>query len=1028
MKRAISMLLILATLFSLFSCASPSQNSTDTTHALITQDSIYETLTNDMSTNDGNAPSQTPNDTQGDNGDITTPEDNGDVTHPGDNGDVAPPEDDGIVSIDLLDCNGAYIDTVLIEEGTALARPENPTKANADFVDWYADPACTVLFDFSNVITANTVIYAKWLEKPSYRLGELLFDIQANTVSVSADVDAACNAIVRLIDEDYYFSDSYTQGEQYLNVPQTVIPVTPFDSNEEDTESTPVYTGSLSFVLPQYFVAEVVLISQNGDALCDPIVSILHTLRYEQFLNTTIHDFSDDNVVVFGTEENNNFGVLADDVRILTAQSIVKNVSEETLSSTYRITAPSEPIGIGDKIFISLENGDDSALFIVKSVTESNGIFTVVPIEATEDDPQALSALYKFLKVDTSSYCETSDDETAEAQSRAAGSGTHSDSKKVNLYIPTLSFNLNNITISGKPTGSITLYVTIAYDLTRFGDSYFSIKFKTETDFKMTVTFSVSAKGEKKEVKEKELKGPKVPVPLNVPGLVAFAGVSFVISAGVTGSLVIEFSFNSEVEHFYDTRTGKSDPITIQKTNSTVTNCEGEFFVRACFKPYIGISFWEKIARAEVGLLLGAAVVGKTTGTLHGENEADHRCLVCIDGGVYSVFEVEGSLGVNLFPFKDKSEDNKLELSVSLSYVPKMLNVKIPGLSFYWSIFAEETFQKFGLGECPNRSPLVTIHIYPYSENYYPEYDPESGLPYPGINAPASAYKYPWDLEIVNTATGRVVGTIINLAAQGMDEETFREMVKNVPYPYFFFNTNDPHTDENGNVFYPAEVYLPVGSYVASSVYYKTKPYVLPEMSSDAYYDAFSSMASTGDYGDIAFTVKKTDKTQILTQSGDNKVAIYPENRAYKTKTYSFVYRWNVKHCACGALLTGPYHCDIGRSCSSEYLTATPTTFRVLTRFLGGKSYFSTNHRTYRPFFSSHDVTIDENGHFTLTLSYIDMPGELEIYGDHSNSTVIEVVCRVCGMEGGFDSFSIDVYQSELDKGNGGNFMDLLGY
>ena len=52
----------------------------------------------------------------------------------------------------------------LKDASARAARPAtNPTKEDCEFINWYADAGCTVLFDFENtVIESDTVIYAGW--------------------------------------------------------------------------------------------------------------------------------------------------------------------------------------------------------------------------------------------------------------------------------------------------------------------------------------------------------------------------------------------------------------------------------------------------------------------------------------------------------------------------------------------------------------------------------------------------------------------------------------------------------------------------------------------------------------------------------------------------------------------------------------------------------------------------------------------------------------------------------------------------
>ena len=64
---------------------------------------------------------------------------------------------------------GSQIASVQIDKGTRIDQPAtNPTKAENDFVAWYADEELTTLFDFSQWLNENTTIYAKWLSVGEY--------------------------------------------------------------------------------------------------------------------------------------------------------------------------------------------------------------------------------------------------------------------------------------------------------------------------------------------------------------------------------------------------------------------------------------------------------------------------------------------------------------------------------------------------------------------------------------------------------------------------------------------------------------------------------------------------------------------------------------------------------------------------------------------------------------------------------------------------------------------------------------------
>ena len=58
---------------------------------------------------------------------------------------------------------GSSVDAQEVVSGALATRPASaPTKSGYTFVNWYSDEALTTVFDFSEPITADTTIYAKW--------------------------------------------------------------------------------------------------------------------------------------------------------------------------------------------------------------------------------------------------------------------------------------------------------------------------------------------------------------------------------------------------------------------------------------------------------------------------------------------------------------------------------------------------------------------------------------------------------------------------------------------------------------------------------------------------------------------------------------------------------------------------------------------------------------------------------------------------------------------------------------------------
>ena len=60
---------------------------------------------------------------------------------------------------------GTAIDAATVVNGKTVAKPEAPTKEGYWFVGWYKDSAYTSLYDFGAIVTANTTVYARFVEK-----------------------------------------------------------------------------------------------------------------------------------------------------------------------------------------------------------------------------------------------------------------------------------------------------------------------------------------------------------------------------------------------------------------------------------------------------------------------------------------------------------------------------------------------------------------------------------------------------------------------------------------------------------------------------------------------------------------------------------------------------------------------------------------------------------------------------------------------------------------------------------------------
>lgn len=73
-------------------------------------------------------------------------------------------EEDGQVTVSFETNGGSTIADIVIDSGSTIAKPANPTKDNYTFAGWYEDGTFEHEFNFNTPITENITIYANWEE------------------------------------------------------------------------------------------------------------------------------------------------------------------------------------------------------------------------------------------------------------------------------------------------------------------------------------------------------------------------------------------------------------------------------------------------------------------------------------------------------------------------------------------------------------------------------------------------------------------------------------------------------------------------------------------------------------------------------------------------------------------------------------------------------------------------------------------------------------------------------------------------
>ena len=157
------------------------------------------------------------------------------------------------------------LSTVAVKSGDKAAKPADPEKEGCAFDGWYQDAECNAAFDFEQVITADTTIYAKFVPVPVTGISIATPGKTAYTVGEELDVDGM------------EIKAEYSDGTSHV-IPLTADMVSGFDSSVPVTsrtltitygEKTTTYDVSISEAAPVTYNITVSA-DGNGTASADP--------------------------------------------------------------------------------------------------------------------------------------------------------------------------------------------------------------------------------------------------------------------------------------------------------------------------------------------------------------------------------------------------------------------------------------------------------------------------------------------------------------------------------------------------------------------------------------------------------------------------------------------------------------------------------------------------------------------------------------------------------------------------------------
>lgn len=180
------------------------------------------------------------------------------------------------------------LDDVVVIEGKKVVKPSDPIQDGHAFVNWYTDTNFTVVFDFDQIIDADTTIYA--------RFDEIVFEVDfANTELNNIDV-AYGNQVVKPNNPEIVGYEFY---DWYMDAEFTML----FDFDQVITEDKTLYA---KFGLTISHAIDIANALQNNTSTNE-----------KYFLAGTIKSISNiefgNMVITNGTEDFTIFGVFSSD-------------------------------------------------------------------------------------------------------------------------------------------------------------------------------------------------------------------------------------------------------------------------------------------------------------------------------------------------------------------------------------------------------------------------------------------------------------------------------------------------------------------------------------------------------------------------------------------------------------------------------------------------------------------------------------------------------------------------------------------
>ena len=432
--------------------------------------------------------------------------------------------------------------------------------------------------------------------------------------------------------------------------------------------------------MPQYFYVKGYLIdTTTNKPLCTAYSSPMYTKDMQEFLSKTTDDKEENKVLNFDNDDDNNFAVYKDEVKLVDESGETNKVTKsDDTTKTYVIENIDDSISSlseGDIFSYDYSNGD--ALIVkVASITIDGTTATITGEDANLDD------VFDYVKIDSTAkksdftYDESTVGEGVSilSEQKSRKSRAIDISGSASWSVPfSVSYVDNGVNVKGSLTYGSSVYVKVYLSI-----QYQYLELKVDQTLKLDLSVSTNLF--------------ESSIDLFEFGVSPIAGVYVT----VTPSLVIEGSINCSISATIKTTNGFSvsntdgyKDLTTNPKLETKLDFSGSVFIGA--KATLKIRVLGSLVEGGFTLKNGVDISGKFDDTKDSSSKK-HNCSACIKGDIYK--KIGGSIYIKFL----NSKNLKFELS---------LNVKTKISDFYYSL----DHQTFDFTTCPYVSYKVNIIV-----------------------------------------------------------------------------------------------------------------------------------------------------------------------------------------------------------------------------------------------------------------------------------------------------------------------------